>query len=125
MTSKEGAAKERWQEVDLLDQEIKRLRDMQDKALSNISKHRKVVDEIQDNLPNLPEEEKASAKKAIKEAKDQWTREEAVYKKAVRDLTELELRKQSLMEKLKREDHQRERERETAMKNLSSNYKKS
>lgn len=113
MTSKEGAAKERWQEVDLLDQEIKRLRDMQDKALSNISKHRKVVDEIQDNLPNLPEEEKASAKKAIKEAKDQWTREEAVYKKAVRDLTELELRKQSLMEKLKREDHQRERERDS------------
>ena len=98
-------------EVDHLELEIKKGREIQAKALSDIEKHRKVVDDIQSSFSSLSEDEKTQARKAVKEAKELWARDDATYKKTVADLVSLELKKQALMERLKREDQEREREK--------------
>ena len=98
-------------EVDHLELEIKKGREIQAKALSDIEKHRKVIDDIQSSFGSLSEDEKTQARKAVKEAKELWARDDATYKKTVADLVSLELKKQALMERLKREDQEREREK--------------
>ena len=98
-------------EVDHLELDIKKGREIQAKALSDIEKHRKVVDDIQSSFSSLSEDEKTQARKAVKEAKELWARDDATYKKTVADLVSLELKKQALMERLKREDQEREREK--------------
>ena len=107
----EGVASERWMEVDHLELDIKKGREIQAKALSDIEKHRKVIDDIQSSFGSLSEDEKTQARKAVKEAKELWARDDATYKKTVADLVSLELKKQALMERLKREDQEREREK--------------
>ena len=107
----EGVASERWMEVDHLELDIKKGREIQAKALSDIEKHRKVVDDIQSSFSSLSEDEKTQARKAVKEAKELWARDDATYKKTVADLVSLELKKQALMERLKREDQEMEREK--------------
>ena len=107
----EGVASERWMEVDHLELEIKKGREIQAKALSDIEKHRKVIDDIQSSFGSLSEDEKTQARKAVKEAKELWARDDATYKKTVADLVSLELKKQALMERLKREDQEMEREK--------------
>ena len=98
-------------EVDHLELDIKKGREIQAKALSDIEKHRKVIDDIQSSFGSLSEDEKTQARKAVKEAKELWARDDATYKKTVADLVSLELKKQALMERLKREDQEREREK--------------
>ena len=107
----EGVASERWMEVDHLELDIKKGREIQAKALSDIEKHRKVIDDIQSSFGSLSEDEKTQARKAVKEAKELWARDDATYKKTVADLVSLELKKQALMERLKREDQEMEREK--------------